>query len=113
MKFASLGLIVVGLILLVLSFFWNSIAPKGEEMSEQKVEDYMQAVADMHGGGGQSGVNATGEAPKEESKALIEEMQSESDRIQRTRTLGRLVLQIAGVVSTLAGAGLFFWQGRE
>ena len=113
MKFVSLGLIVVGLILLVLSFAWTTISPKGEEMSDQEIDQYMDAVADMHGGGGQDGVNAAGQAPKEESRALINEMKAETERIQRNQALGKMVLQIAGVLSTLTGAGLFFWQGRE
>ena len=103
MKNAAIGLIVLGLVSLGLSFAWPSISPK-PQMDEEQGERFMKAVQDAHG--------APAAEADEETKKILEENKRAIESAQTTENVGTKVFRYVGVLAALVGAGLFFWAAQ-
>ncbi len=104
MKAASTAIIVLGLVLLGSSIFWSKISPKPAELPEEKEQEYLEAVGDMH--------NAS-PTVSEESKALVNEVSESSQKAERVEKVGATVLRYGGMLLTCLGVGLYFWSARS
>lgn len=104
MKAASTALILLGLVLIGTSFVWSKIVPKPEPMTEQKEQEYFEAIGDIH---------TQRKAVSEESKALVNEVYESSQKAARVESMGRNGLRIGGILMTLVGVGIYVWAARQ
>jgi hypothetical protein len=108
MRVAGPVLLVLGLICLVVSFAWASIAAPMTQVTTEEAAEYGQVVSDMHGPPGR-----ISEAERKQKLDRMLEIQREADRSRQIERLGQIGWRVAGIALAVAGAGLHFWAASK
>ncbi len=103
MKGAAIGLLVVGLISIAMSFVWPSLVPDPKPMDEQARERYFAATSAAHGAASDG---------KELDQADVDELNAFNERkenFEKKKSFGSAVFKYVGILLSLAGGGIILW----
>lgn len=112
MKIAGSVLMLLGLLLLVLSFFWTKVMGDTPKMSEDELAAYSHASSELHRLVGAASSPQDRQAV-EEAKTKIDEFNKVTENHEKLVKSSKNVVWILGIVMALSGVGLQIWHNQR
>jgi F0F1-type ATP synthase assembly protein I len=116
MKSVGPILLVVGLVLIGISFAFGTVVGSATAVSDEEVEEYSEAAADLHAA---VSPGLTPDDKEERAKRIAEaeakmaEADKKAKAAERTKQLGTWGFRITGVVLAVAGCFLHIWASQS